>query len=381
MATTKCKVSYATEEHGKLTFTISGIDVSYINGIRRVILSDIPIVGIRTTPHEKCQANIVTNTSRLNNEIVKQRLSCIPICINYLEEEDEHHRVFEKYRLEIDVENTTDTMLVVTTEHFQLIHTETNQPLERAEVKKIFPPFIAPNGVEYYIDFLRLRPKLSDEIRGEKIKLSATFSVVSAREDSSFNVTGTCSYGFTPDLEEMDKQLKIRQLNWETEGKTGEEIEFEAKNWKLLEGLRYVVKNSFDFTLESVGIYRNSQLWKQACLILLTKMESFVQALNQDDIEIVPSDNTMVNCYDITLENEDYTFGNILNHEIYTTFYMDLKTVNYVGFKKVHPHDTSSILRIGLANPTEAVSTVKTILHEAIGRSVATLADLQRVVI
>ena len=39
-----------------LTFTISTIDVSYANAIRRTILSDIPIVCFKTTPHEANKA-------------------------------------------------------------------------------------------------------------------------------------------------------------------------------------------------------------------------------------------------------------------------------------------------------------------------------------
>ena len=58
-----------------LKFTLSGVNVSIANAIRRTILSDIPQIVFRTTPYEQNKANIITNTSRLNNEIIKQRLS------------------------------------------------------------------------------------------------------------------------------------------------------------------------------------------------------------------------------------------------------------------------------------------------------------------
>ena len=75
-------VEQFSEKANELTFTISGINVSLANAIRRTILSDIDIVVFRTSPYEKNDANIIINTSRLNNEIIKQRLSCIPICID-----------------------------------------------------------------------------------------------------------------------------------------------------------------------------------------------------------------------------------------------------------------------------------------------------------
>ena len=162
------KVVDLKEEDGLMSFTISNIDVSYVNAIRRTILSDIPIVCFKTTPYEANKANITINTTRLNNEILKQRLSCIPVCITNLEDTP-----IKNYLLELDVENKTDTTAIVTTKDFKIKDIGTNTYLEDGVVKKIFPPFIPPTGNgEYYIDFVRLRPRISDEIPGEKINLT-----------------------------------------------------------------------------------------------------------------------------------------------------------------------------------------------------------------
>ena len=61
----------------------------------------------------------------------------------------------------------------------------------------------------------------------------------------------------------------------------------------------------------------------------------------------------MENCYDVTLENEDYTIGNMLNHQIYEIFYRDMEKVSYVGFKKFHPHDVNSVLRFAFKDIVE----------------------------
>ena len=74
--------NYENESGNLLKFTISGVDVAYVNGLRRTIMSDIPLLVFRTFPYEKNKCNIIANTGRLNNELVKQRLSCIPICVN-----------------------------------------------------------------------------------------------------------------------------------------------------------------------------------------------------------------------------------------------------------------------------------------------------------
>ena len=367
------KVFDLKEEDGLMSFTISNIDVSYVNAIRRTILSDIPIVCFKTTPYEENKANILINTTRLNNEILKQRLSCIPICISNLEDTP-----IKNYLLEVDVENKIDVTVIVTTKDFNIKDISSNTYLDEGLQKKIFPPFIPPTGSgEYYIDFVRLRPRISDEIPGERIKFTCEFSVSTARDDSMFNVTGTCAYGFSPDPEKMAEQLEIRKQKWKDEDKKEAEIKFEAANWKLLEGLRYVKKNSFDFVLQTVGIYENEQIIIKASQILLQKFEVFKKSLMQDEVEIKPSENTMENCYDITLENEDYTIGNILNYELYTIFYTDVKLLDYVGFKKLHPHDLNSLLRVALTGEIKSVSTVKTMLAKVIDEAITKIEGIK----
>ena len=351
------KIANLKEVDDILTFTLSGVDVSYANAIRRTILSDIPIVCFKTTPNEENKANILINTTRLNNEILKQRLSCIPICIKDLE------IPIKNYVLEVDVENKTDTAIYVTTKDFKIKNITTDTYLDEGDVRKIFPSYVPPTGKgEYFVDFVKLRPKLSEELPGERIKLTCALTLGTARQDSSFNVTGTCAYGCTPDETKIAEELAKRKQKWADEGKSEANIEFEAANWKLLEGLRYVKRNSFDYILQTVGIYENSDIIIKSCQILMDKFVELKQVLDKDQIEIIPSDSTMDTSYDVILENEDYTVGNILNYELYDTYYRDFKKLTYVGFKKMHPHDTHSILRMAFTEPTAGKDTVRQML-------------------
>jgi DNA-directed RNA polymerase subunit L len=351
------KIANLKEVDDILTFTLSGVDVSYANAIRRTILSDIPIVCFKTTPNEENKANILINTTRLNNEILKQRLSCIPICIKDLE------IPIKNYVLEVDVENKTDTAIYVTTKDFKIKNMTTDSYLDEGDLRKIFPSYVPPTGKgEYFVDFVKLRPKLSEELPGERIKLTCALTLGTARQDSSFNVTGTCAYGCTPDETKIAEELAKRKQKWADEGKSEPNIEFEAANWKLLEGLRYVKRNNFDFILQTVGIYENSEIIIKSCQILMDKFIELKQVLDKDQIEIIPSDSTMDTSYDVILENEDYTVGNILNYELYDTYYRDFKKLTYVGFKKMHPHDTHSILRMAFTEPTAGKDTVRQML-------------------
>ena len=171
----------------------------------------------------------------------------------------------------------------------------------------------------------------------------------------------------------MLEQLEIRKQKWKDEGKTDKEISFEAANWKLLEGLRYVKSNSFDFVLQSVGIYENSEILAKAASVLIEKFQNMRTAIENDELIVKPAETTLPNCYDITLENEDYTIGNILNNEIYDVAYTTLKVLDYVGFKKMHPHDSDSVLRISLIDVNKGVSDIKMLFKAITSSAIAKL--------
>lgn len=367
-------ITHLKEADNKLTFTISGEDVSYVNGIRRIILSEIPIFVFKTSPHAENTSTIIANIgNKLHNEIIKQRLSCIPIC------EEDIDRDMSSYLMELDVENKTDTTIVVTTRDFKVKDITTNKYVDDNTVKTWFPPFVPLNQeAEYYIPIVRLRPKFTDEKPGGQIKLNCTFSRGTAKEDGMFNVASTCSYSCTPDLAEINKQLELHRQKWKNDGKTAREIDFESANWKLLDGLRIVKPNSFDFVLESVGIYENAVIMVKACKILMEKMNALKNAFDKDVVQITPSDNTLDNCYDVLLEGEGHTIGNILNYELYTVFYSNLKVLDYVGFNKKHPHDENSTIRVCFTDKSKHESTVKTMMVGVIDIALKKLSGIQK---
>ena len=351
-----------------LLFTLSGVNVSLANAIRRTLLSDIPLIVFRTTPHEQNKANITANTSRLNNEVLKQRLSCIPIHIK-----DVENFPLKNYQLEVNVENITDTMMYVTTQNFVINDLVTGKPLSEEKNREIFP---ANDYTGYFIDFVRLRPKISDELPGEKIQLTCELSIGTAKEDGMFNIVSTCSYGFTVDSLAQEAQLEKLKQTWKDEGKNAEEVEFDAKNWKLLDGLRVTKPDSFDFTIQTVGIYDNVELIHKSCEILIDKLQYQDTLLEKDELTIEKSQNTMSNSYDIILENEDYTIGKAIEYIMYAKFY-ETKILTYCGFKKMHPHDTHSIIRVAYKDPID-ISTIKGNLKESIYEAIQVFTKVKK---
>lgn len=339
-----------------LKFTLSGINVSIANSIRRTMLSDIPLIVFRTTPNDKNKANIIANTTRLNNEIIKQRLSCIPIHIKNINEFP-----LKNYIMEVNVENKTDTTMYVTTENFIIKDLVSGKSVSESKIREIFP---ANDYTGYFIDFVRLRPKISEELPGEKIHMTCEFDIGTAKEDGMFNAVSTCSYGFTIDTVAQDAELELKKQTWKDEGKTQEEIKFEAENWKLLDGKRITIKDSFDFIVESVGVYTNYEIVDKACEILNQKLDDLIQIIEKDKLEINNSESTMSNSFDIILENEDYTIGKVLEYLLYIKFY-ETKMLTFCGFQKKHPHDDYSVIRVAYKDAVEK-STIKGHLKECI---------------
>jgi DNA-directed RNA polymerase subunit L len=325
------------EDNDTLKFTLSGINVSLANSIRRTILSDIPVVSIYTQTYKDNECNIEINNTRLHNEILKQRLSCIPIHIKNLEV------LPGNYVLEVDKENNSDSVVYVTTEDFKIKNKNNDNYLTEAETRKIFPPNSKTN---MFIDFARLRAKVSDTIPGERIKLTSEFSVHSAKEDSMYNVVSRCSYGNTIDMKKVNKLWDETEKKLKNEGMTEKEVSFQKRNFYLLDAQKSYLENSYDYVIQTIGIYDNRELLLKACEILKSKFELLVTNIESGILTITPSLVTMENSFDIILDDEDYTIGKVLEYVLYDKYYVNEKSVVFCGFKKFHPHDDNSKIRL-----------------------------------
>lgn len=354
---TNPKIENILENDSILSFRLSGIDKCFANGLRRTILTDIPMVVVRTEDTKVNQCIIRKNTSRLHNEILLHRLSCIPIHVNDPDFADKH-------QFEINVKNDTDEQVIrmVTTKDIKIRHKENQQFLSEEEVRKIFPP----NEItQHYIDIVRLRPKMGLTIPGEEISLTANFSVASARINSMFNAVTKCTYGFTTDVIKAKEIWEKNEKEWKNQEKSEEDIDDAKKDFWNLDAQRYFIANSYDFTVKSVGVYENKDIVHKACSFLISKCDQTISALEELLIPILESndarkhgydtiiESTMQNSYDIILEKEDDTLGNILSFIMYELYFKGEKELSFCSFKKFHPHDSFGVLRIAYKNPTE----------------------------
>jgi DNA-directed RNA polymerase subunit L len=332
-----------TDERGELKFTIDHINVSLANALRRIILSDIPTFVFRTFPYSESKASITTNTTRLHNEILKQRLSCIPIHIS------DSSFPFQDYQMEVAVTADGNEIRYITTKDFKMKNKTTGKYLTDVKVREIFPPNATSGD---FIEFARLLPKMSEYGEGEQLAMTCDLDIGSAREDGMFNVVCTCAYSMTMDAAKVDEAWRVKEAEIVKEGIAtvgSEEMKAQRKNWSLLDAQRYTKEDSFDFVVETVGVFTNAEIVHKAAQIMINKCTKFIRDIESGENHIIPTVSTIQNGFDIELKGEDYTLGKVLEFFLHDKHYAEDQTVTYCSFRKIHPHNPDSMIRVGFA--------------------------------
>jgi len=337
------KVANIVETDYTTTFTLSGVDKSIANALRRIIMSEIRCVAMRTAPVDKCDVIITVNTCRFNNEIIKQRLSCIPVHITDMD------MPIDQLTIQLDVCNNTDDFIYVTTEHIKVLNTVTDKYLSIEDVREMFPP---NPQTGHYIIITRLRPRLSVDVSGEHVAFTSTLSFVDVEENSMFNVVSTCSYGNTPDIGKIAQQHQIKQQELKDAGISEDNAVFELANWSIHDAQRIFLSDSFDFTLKTIGVFTCKEILHRACDRLVVKLNDVHAIFKSGKGDITDTSSTIKNGFDIKLHNEDYTIGMIVQHLAYTHYYEGSNTISYCAAKKLHPHDAFIMFRVGYVEET-----------------------------
>ena len=334
-------VKHGSENKGILTFTLENTNVSIANALRRVLLSDIKTVVINT---DKDSINIIKNTTRFHNEILKQRLGCIPVHITDPEG-------IENLQIELNMNNESDSLQYVTSHDFMIKDIASDKHLTAAQTKSIFPP----NKItKEFVLFTRLRPKISNDIPGESIQLIAKLKLGTAKEDGMYNVVSTCAYGNTADpVEQHNKWQEIAE-ELETKGLSENKIAYQRENWYTLHAKRHYIKDSFDFRVESIGVFKNVELMNMACDDIIRRLDKIKEKANNQKMKLNKRSTAMENAVDVVLQGEDYTVGKVIEYILHEQYYKKDRELSYVGFIKKHPHDDYSIIRIAFSNIGEA---------------------------
>jgi hypothetical protein len=300
-----------TEHNGVLTFSIRNCDVSLVNALRRIILSEIPVCCIRTENEQVNQCHISVNDTRLHNEILKQRLSSIPIHTTDLT------WLPQQYELFLDIVNDTEHTLLVTSEHFQVRKKGTvDQFLTTQQTTNLFPPDPITHD---FVEFARLRPSISIERTHPRIALTADFNVATAADNAMFNVASICTYYASPDTERIRTTLSEKQIIWKANGLSATDITFHSNNFMLLDAQRIAIHNQWHVRIQTIGVLTNTHIRRTASHILAAHahaLHSFLPTLQTPHITTPFG----------------FSIGHLLEHALHTLFR------HHTTFYNSHPH-------------------------------------------
>ncbi len=322
------EISGYTEKGAVATFKFLGGPPQAANAIRRAITARVPAVAMVAFPPEDSTIRIHTNTSQFNNEILKQRLACVPIHIT------DRGTDVGKYTIKVSVVADGTEIRPVTTADFEVIMTESGAPLAPKARDEVFP---ANPLTGDHILIARLRPATGGRDSAERLELTATMVWTEGAQGGSATSASTCAYCGTPDTERQPEA-------WEQAGKPGT-----FEDWVLGAGASVVLPDSFDFTLESIGVYTNRQLLDIGTTVVTRAFERQTEYWGEASA-VRPSDSTMRNSFDLTVVGDVYMTGPYIQLLIAAQHCRGEagERVSYVGFRKMHPHDDTGVLRIAL---------------------------------
>ena len=358
-------------------FEIANVNTSTVNAIRRLMISSVKTIGIRTEPYTACDIKFIHNDSPLHNQLTAHRISMIPFNIPKPEEFD-----VDDYLFIINVSNNTNSIMSITTEDFQIKKISINKMLSKDEVKKIFPPDPITGD---YILLNKLRPKyfvpsknVSNDVVSEMGKefnkltigedvmnfhIECKASISNGAENGHYSPVAIASYINTVDpdkavfalKEYIDKQNESAKLKNVTP-MTPEQL---TKRFELTERARsfYINEkeepNVFTFKIETIGVIPPLIIFHRAITILKDKISNFVVNLmsKNENIITIRSSHQLNGGFDIIVKDEDDTLGNIVQSHL-CMLYADYglpkeqRKLTYIGYKRPHPLENHIIFAI-----------------------------------
>ena len=282
---------------------LKNVPSTFVNGLRRVLLSDIPTVVIR-------DVEILENTSQMPHEMLKHRVEMLPVNV-----------------LPTDASTIRDAKI-----ELRILPESKQRTLYNTDfVVDAARPTIMMNDRDLGtpILFMRLRPNETIHIRGRLVVETKTASQV---------CTATSMWHIDEDRAKEDKREFV-------EDDEGNPVLFDKfyiqRSYSRDENGR---PNWFDLNVESVGVIHAKQLVKMSAGVLRGLVDSYVkEALNnierQKDGE-----------YRIQIKQGGHTVCALMQEVIYTNI-----PVNFVSYDIPHPLRSDTVLRFQTKQDPESV--------------------------
>jgi DNA-directed RNA polymerase subunit L len=277
--------------------------VAFVNGLRRILLSEIPTVVIR-------DVQILDNSTKMIHEMLKHRVEMLPINVR-----PEETAVIRDTKIELRYlppatpDLTRKTAVDITSDDFAI-----DGPRPGIILKD--------RDLDEALYFMRLQPT-------DSIHVKASLAVET--KGTSQVCVATFKNHIDQEIAKLDKDTYVA-----TAGDDDNERAMLAKVFDNYEIQRSYARDDegrpywFDFALESIGVTPAKDLLKQAAAIFKKKIETWCEN---------PIQREEGDWYSIETEEEGHTIGALAQILIYN------QKVNYVSYRIVHPLLPKMIVR------------------------------------
>ena len=177
---------------------------------------------------------------------------------------------YNELQVEIHKKNDTNEMMYLTTKDFKVKNTSSNKYLDDSTVKKIFPPDPITGD---YVLFARLRPKISNEVPGEEIRINAKMSSYILLEKMACIILFHVAHISILQIK-LRRRMDGRQnySSMTEEEKDPESLTLIEMDYYNHDAKRFFIKDSFDFKIETIGVLTNYDICFQASQIIIEKL-------------------------------------------------------------------------------------------------------------
>jgi DNA-directed RNA polymerase subunit L/DNA-directed RNA polymerase alpha subunit len=351
-------------------FTLTPFHVTYANTLRRVIVSGVETVGFRADMTEKgttTDVQVTKNHTPMTNEMLADRVGLVPLHVR-----DPLTWDPDRYIFRLNVENTQESPLDVVAGNFEVLErrADSDEPVP-VPTEQFFPP--NPLTKETAL-IAALRGKVGTAPTGEAISLTAKATVGTGRQHARFIPVSQCSYEYTRDsnpdrIKEYfndwlvkSKKVSPDDLQEGSEKKAALEREFNtmaiARCYKVDERGE---ANSFDFTIESIGVLSVSYIVDRACQVIEDMCNRYANVRSgalPEELTVLPAANRLVG-FDFIFRGHDHTLGNMLQTWLVDNHIGETAAepkITYAGYYLPHNLRDEMVLRVGVEDGQEATA-------------------------
>jgi DNA-directed RNA polymerase subunit L len=300
----------------RLDAEFKNVPIAFVNGIRRILLSEIPTVVIR-------DVQILDNSTKMIHEMLKHRVEMLPVNVK-----PDEAAVIRDTRIELRYLQSSAADLKRKT----AVEVTTNDFVIQGPRKDIF---LKDRDLGEPLFFMNLQPS-------ESIHVKATIAVET--RGASQVCVSTFKNHIDPDLAKLDKDTYVAVAGDDeneraTRAKIFDNYEIQRSYARDEEGRPYW----FDFTVESIGVIPAKDLLKQAAQILKAKVETWCEN---------PILREEGNWFSIETEEDGHTIGALAQSLLYSG---GLLKVDFVSYRIVHPLLPKMIVRFSTKTDPEKI--------------------------